>query len=62
MAILSEGCKPDNFESHNSLKVSYKYIWPIYQSNSCDILVLCETNLDYSIDSGNFSVMGFIIL
>ena len=26
--------------------------------NSCDILALCETNLDDSIDSGNFSVQG----
>ena len=23
MAILSSGCKPDNFESHNSLKLSF---------------------------------------
>ena len=41
MAILSKGCKPDNFESHNSL---------------------CETNLDVSIVSGNFSVTGYLSL
>ena len=32
------------------------------QSNSPDILALCETNLDYSIDSGNFSVRGYLSL
>ena len=26
MAILSKGCKPDNFESHNSLKLSFTNI------------------------------------
>ena len=29
------------------------------ESNSPDILSLCETNLDDSIDSGNFSVRGY---
>ena len=32
------------------------------KSNSPDILALCETNLDYSIDSGNFSVRGYLSL
>ena len=32
------------------------------QSNSPDILALCETNLDDSIDSGNFSVKGYLPL
>ena len=27
MAILSKPCKPDNFESHNSLKLSFTNIW-----------------------------------
>ena len=31
-------------------------------SNSSDILALCETNLDDLIDSGNFSVRGFLPL
>ena len=31
-------------------------------SNSPDILALCETNLDNSIDSGNFSVRGYLPL
>ena len=32
------------------------------ESNSPDILDLCETNLDDSIDSGNFSVKGYLPL
>ena len=72
MAILSKGCKPDNFESHNSLKLSFTNIWGLrlnfvdcesfLESNSPDILALCETNLDDSIDSGNFSVRGYLPL
>ena len=30
--------------------------------NSPDILALCETNLDDSIDSGNFSLRGYLPL
>ena len=33
---------------------------PFLESNSPDILALCETNLDDSIDSGNFSVRGYL--
>ena len=32
------------------------------ESNSPDILVLCEINLEDSIDSGNFSVRGYLPL
>ena len=32
------------------------------ESNSPDILALCETNLDDSIDSGSFSVRGYLPL
>ena len=32
------------------------------ESNSPDILAKCETNLDDSIDSGNFSVRGYLSL
>ena len=32
------------------------------ESNSPDILPLCETNLDDSIDSDNFSVTGYLPL
>ena len=66
MAILSKACKPDNFVSHNSLKLSFTnirglrsnfaYCESFLESNSPDILAVCETNLDDSIVSGNFSV------
>ena len=72
MAILSKACKPDNFESHNSLKLSFANIRGLrsnfvdcesfLESNSPDILALCETNLDDSIDSGNFSVRVYLLL
>ena len=65
MAILSKACKPDNFESYNSIKLSFTNIRGLrsnfvdcesfLESNSPDILALCETNLDDSIDSGNYS-------
>ena len=32
------------------------------ESNSPDILTLCETDLDDSIDSGKFSVRGYLSL
>ena len=32
------------------------------QSNSPDILALCDTNLDDSTDSGNFPVRGYLPL
>ena len=72
MAILSKACKPHNFESHNSLKLSFTNIRGLrsnfvdcesfLESNSPDILALCETNLDDSIDSGNFFVRGYLPL
>ena len=72
MAILSKGCKPDNFELHNFLKLCFTNIWgfcsnfveceSFLESDSPDILALCETNLDDSIDSGNFSVRGYLPL
>ena len=34
----------------------------LFESNSPDILALCETKLDESIDSGNFSVRGYLLL
>ena len=70
MAISSKACKPGNFESHNSLKFSFTNIRGLIlnfvdyesflESNSPDILALCETNLDDSIVSGNFSVRGYL--
>ena len=72
MAILSKACKPDNFESRNSLKVTFTNIWGLrlnfvdcesfLESNSPGILSLCETNLDNSIDSGNFSMRDYLPL
>ena len=72
MAILSKACKPDNFESHNSLKLAFTNIRGLrsnfvdcdsfLESNSPDILALYETNLDHSIDSGNLSVRGYLPL
>ena len=72
MAMLSKACKPDNFESHDSLKLSFTNILGFHsnfvncesflESNSPDILALCETNLDDSIDSGNFSVRDYLPL
>ena len=62
----------NNFESHNSVKLSFTNIRGLYlnfvecesffESNSPDILALCEANLDDSINSGNFSVMGYLPL
>ena len=69
MAILPKACKPDNFEWHNSLKLSFMNIQGLrsnfvdcesfLESNSPDILSLCQTNLNDSIDSGNFSVRAY---
>ena len=72
MTILSKGCKPDNFEPHNSLKLRFKNIRGLHsnfvecesflESNSPDILALYETNLDDSINFGNFPVKGYLPL
>ena len=72
MAILSKACKRGNFKSHNSLKLSFTNIQGLgsnfvdcksfLESNSPDIPALCETNLDDSIASGNFSVRGYLTL
>ena len=72
MPILSKVCKPDNSESQNSLKLSFTNIWgfrsnffdceSFLESNSPDIPALSETNLDDSIDSGNFSLRGYLPL
>ena len=72
MVILSKGPKPVSFESHNSLKLSFMNIQGLHsnfvefesflESNSPDILSLCETNLDGTIDSGNFFLRGYLPL
>ena len=72
MTILSKEFKPDNSEPHNSLKLSFTNIGGLrsnfveyeffLESNSHDILALCETNLDDSVDSGKLSVRGYLPL
>ena len=72
MVILLRIHQPDNFEYHNSLKFSFINIRGLHsnfvgyesllESNSSDILALSETNLDDSVDSGNFSVRGYLSL
>ena len=72
MGILSEVCKPDNFELQNSLKLGFTNVWGLLsnfvdcesflESNYPDILALFETNLDDSIDSGTFSVRTYLLL
>ena len=57
---------------NNSLKLSFTNIWGrclnfvdcefCLDSNSPDILAVCNKNLDESIDSGNFSVRGYLFL
>ena len=64
--------KGHKFEPHNSLKFSFTNIQGLclnfvecesfLESNSPDTLALCETNLDDSIDSGNFVVRGYLPL
>ena len=51
MAILSKGCKPDNFEPRNSLKLSltnsqglHSKCQSFLESNSSDIPALLELN------------------
>ena len=72
MVILSKEHKPDKFGSHNSLKLSFTNIRGLrlnfaecesfLESNSLGILALFQANLDDSIDSGNFSVRGYLSL
>ena len=64
MVILSNLYKSDNSESQNSLKLIFTSIgvhWSnlvgcvsFLESNSPDILALCEINVDGYIDSSNF--------
>ena len=52
MAILSKVCKPDNFELHNSLKLSFSNIWGL-RSNFVECESFLESNSWHS-----FSVSG----
>ena len=72
MDILSKACKPDSYESHNSLKLRFTNIRGLrlnfvdyesfLESNSTDNLALCVTNLDYSTDSSSFSLRTYLLL
>ena len=72
MVILCKACKPDNFEQHNSQKLHFTNIRGLcsncvdcesfLESNCPDSFALCKANLDFSIDSGNFSVRGYLPL
>ena len=72
MGMLSKECKPDHFDLHNSLKLNFANILGLcsyfvdyesfFESSSPDMLALCETNLDGSIDPGNFFVRGYLPL
>ena len=72
MAIFSKGCKWDNFESQNSLILSFTDSQVLcsnfvdcesfLESDSPDILAVWQTNLDNSIDTGNFSLRGYLPL
>ena len=72
MAMLSKGREPDYFESDKSLKISFTNIQGLrstcvenesfFELNSPDILALCETNWDDSIDSGNFFARNYLPL
>ena len=63
---IIKGCNPDNFEPQNSLKLNLRSNFveceSFLESNSPNILALCETNLDDSIDSGNFDVKDYLPL
>ena len=67
MVILPKRCTPDNFEPHNSLNLAFRGLRSNFvkceyflESNSSNVLALCETNLDDSIDSDNFSGRGYL--
>ena len=71
MAILLKACKPDNFESHISLKLNFMNIWGLHSnllivklSSNQTLLtfLLCKTNLDDAVHSANFSVRGYLPL
>ena len=72
MTISSKECKPDNLKAHHSLKLSFTDVPGLCSNfaecesflelNYPDILALCETNLHDSIESGNFSVRGYLPL
>ena len=68
---IIKACKPDNvelqfvklnFTNIRGLRSNFVDCESFLESNSPDILALCETNLDDSTDSDNFSVRGYLPL
>ena len=51
-----------SFTNIRGLRSNFVDCESFLESNSPDILALCETNLDDSIDSGNLSVRGYLPL
>ena len=49
-------------KAYNSLNSNFVECESFLESNSPDIVTLCETNLDDSNDSGDFSVTGYLPL
>ena len=67
MAILSKACNQiilncTTLTNIRGLRSNFVDCKSFFESNSPDILALYETNLDDSIDSGNFSVRGYLLL
>ena len=71
--MITKVCKPGNFESRNSLKLKFINIQggvlsnfvdyeSFLESNSTDILALCEANVEGSIDYKKFSIKDFLPL
>ena len=72
MPIISKVRKPDIFESHNSLKLSFTSFRGLclnfvrcesfLESNSNDILALCDKNWEDPVSPSNFSVRAIFFL
>ena len=67
MTILSKAGKPDNFESPNSIKLSFalqifEAFIRILLNVNLSLNQTFKTNLADSIDSGNFSIRGYLPL
>ena len=64
MAILSKACSSLklSFANIRGLRSNFVNCESFLESNSPDILALCQANLDDSIDSSNFSVRGYLPL
>ena len=57
MAILSKACKPDNFESLNSLKLSFTNVWGL-RSNFVDCEFFLESHSPDILSSVDIEVIS----